>query len=86
MGDMLKLIWWVVIGLFRSRTRIGHVVEKDLIYSWKKKWELILFSTNLAALLEFYGDWHLGEAHDTFSARSATDQQRGQKTPFCVLP
>jgi hypothetical protein len=22
MGDMLKLIWWVVIGLFRSRTSL----------------------------------------------------------------
>jgi hypothetical protein len=22
MGDMLKLIWWAVIGLFRSRTSL----------------------------------------------------------------
>jgi hypothetical protein len=52
----------------------------------KGEGKLMLFSSNLAALLEFYGDWHLGEDHGTFPARSATDQQRRQKTPFRILP
>ncbi|TPV99452.1 MAG: hypothetical protein USCAAHI_01105 [Beijerinckiaceae bacterium] len=33
MGDMLKLIWWAVIGLFRSRVSLEAEISADYTIS-----------------------------------------------------
>jgi hypothetical protein len=47
MGDMLKLIWWVVIGLFRSRASLEAEImalRHQLIVLRKKSPKRLAFS------------------------------------------
>jgi hypothetical protein len=44
MGDMLKLIWWIVIGLFRSRDSLEATLRQQLNVLQRKAPKRLVFS------------------------------------------